>query len=362
MSIYKADIKEAQQRLADWWGGKKVDRVVADVAASFVPAHPRVPAYIPDVPGKYIDPRIVFSNLEYRLERSFLGGESFPFDAVYLGPMFHLAYLGCEPVFTENTTWYEPCFASMDDLLACLRFDPQNRWWLLVKDLLRQSVERSGGRYLTSIGPVAVAMMDTLAGLVGTENLMVALVEEPQKVLLARDRLAAWARQIYEESAAIIAAPGGQRGTIDGMHVWSPKRVLTSQCDLCVMISPQLFRDFVVADLESTYAYVDHAIYHLDGEEELRHLDSLLAIDKIRLIQWIPSSRMCQPEYKNPLNWIPLFRRIQAAGKSVLIYCPSADVRALLQQIDRAKVFLVVGCADVKAAEQSLIELDRIGM
>jgi hypothetical protein len=62
------------------------------------------------------------------------------------------------------------------------------------------------------------------------------------------------------------------------MGIWSPKRVMTTQCDLCVMISPKHFSEFVGEDLESTYAYVDHGIYHLDGEEEIKHLDTLLSI------------------------------------------------------------------------------------
>jgi hypothetical protein len=204
-------------------------------------------------------------------------------------------------------------------------------------------------------------MMDTLAGLLGTEALMTALVEEPAKVRVLRDRLSAWSRQIYEEIYALFRG-SRQHGTIDGMCVWSPQRVLTSQCDLSVMISPAMFHEFVVPDLEASYAHVDHAIYHLDGEEEIKHLDALLSIEKLRLIQWIPSTRMSEPEYRKPLNWISLFRRIQDAGKAVLIYCPPQDVGALLKKIDRSRAILFVNCEDVQTAEQTLRELDRIGV
>ncbi|MDD5705448.1 MAG: hypothetical protein PHR35_05950 [Kiritimatiellae bacterium] len=361
MSIYKRDMSEAQQRLSAWWAGNKVDRTLAAVTAPIDPSHPRVTTFAADIPSRYTDASTIASNLDYVLERAFMGGEAFPLDGVYLGPMFHLAFFGCEPHFAETTTWYDPCFETVDDALAGLRFDPENRWWLHVKDWIRWSLEHSKGRYLTSLGPMPVAMMDTLAGLLGTEKLMFALAEEPEKLHALRDHLSTLSRQIRGEIYALFR-DSSQHGTIDGMCIWSPGKVLTSQCDLSVMISPTMFREFVVPELEASYADVDHAIYHLDGEEEIQHLDALLAIERLRLIQWIPSTRMAAPEYRKPLNWIPLFRRIQEAGKAVLIYCPPQDVSALLSKIDRSRAILFVNCEDVRTAEQTLLDLDRIGV
>ncbi len=55
-------------------------------------------------------------------------------------------------------------------------------------------------------------------------------------------------------------------------------------------------------------------IYHLDGPDALRHLDSLLDIPELNVIQWTygagnePASR-----------WMPIYQKCQAAGKGLQI-------------------------------------------
>ena len=286
------------------------------------------------------------------------GAEAFPWHFVYLGPMFHQTYLGCEPNFSSTTTWYEPCYASLDELVN-LEFDRNNKWWKLVKDMTMRSAQRSEGKYLTSFWGIA-AIIDTIAGLIGNEKLLMAMMEEPDKLKAVRDRIAAWGKETYED---LYASTRGYRdGTIDWMGVWSHQKVCTTECDLSVMISPEMFRNYVLEDIESSFAFADYGIYHLDGEEQIRHLEILLSIDKLKLIQWVPSVRVNDPSYQDPLNWIKLFKRIQDAGKSVLIYCPPERVHELLQKIARDKVYLCVRCSDEKSAQQVIRELERTGI
>jgi hypothetical protein len=122
-----------------------------------------------------------------------------------------------------------------------------------------------------------------------------------------------------------------------------------------------MFEEFVKDDLISTYDYVDYGIYHLDGEGEIKHLPCLLSIEKIHLIQWVPSAKVGCPSYADPLNWIDLFRWIQDAGKSVLVYCPPERVAPLLSKIDRDRVYLSVSCPDEDTALGVLRDLDRAG-
>jgi len=358
MDVYKPNWRESRQRLTDWWAGKPVDRAIAQVRAPLTPAKPLRAAYLDGCPAKYTDFDTVFNNLDFGLERTFWGGELLPWHFVYLGPMFNLTFLGCEPNFTPTTTWYEPIASNLDELLH-LEWDRDNRWWLLALEMVRRSAQRANGSYLTS-GKGISSIIDTIAGLLGNENLLVAMAEEPDKLKAVRDRIAAWGEEAYAKGWR--AAGGTQDGTIDWMGIWSPGKVVTAQCDFCVMISPEMFRDFVKEDLESSFAFADHCVYHLDGEEQIRHLDILLSIEKLKLIQWVPSERANQTGYKDPMNWLSLFKRIQEAGKSVLVYCPPERVAPLLRAIDPGKVVLNVCCPDQRTAEQTLLEIERIGV
>lgn len=359
MNVYKSDWKEAEQRMIDWWDGKKVDRVIAKVSAPFPPpAKPRSSALITDVPAKYTDFDTVFNNLDYGLERTFWGGEAFPWHLVYFGPMFYLAYLGCEPNFMAYTTWYKPCYKSLDDLFENFKFNRNNQWWMLAKEMTYRSAERAEGRYLTSLCGIS-SIIDIIAGLLGEEKLFLAMLEEPDKLKAVRDKIAVLGKETFDDMCKITAS--FREGYIDWMGVWSNKKVRTNQCDLSVMISPEMFRDYVLEDLESTYSYLDYGIYHLDGEEQIRHLDILLSIEELKIVQWVPSERVNQPEYRNPLNWLNLFKRIQDAGKSVLINCPPEQVSELLQKIDRQKTVLKIDCPDIETANRTLFSLDKIG-
>ena len=358
MGVFKKDWKEAQDRLTAWWHDRPVDRVPASVLAPHKPLVPHVGTYRNEVPGKYTDPDTVLDNIEYQLERTFWGGEAFPAHRVYFGPMFSIAYFGAEPVFEEHTTWYKPCCRTVQELQA-LQFDPDNRWWLMAKRMTALSLERSQGRYLTEWNGEIMAAMDVIAGVLGIEPTLEAMIEQPEAVLAVRDRMMAWSRQTYDEGFAMFK--GKQEGDIDWMSLWTPGRVASSQCDMSAMISPGMFREFVVPELTDLYNHLDFGIYHLDGPDAIRHVDALLGIKSLDLIQWVPGTRHGEPEFGSPLQWIDLYRRIQEGGKKVIVYCSPDQVKPLLDKLDRSRVYLSIYCPDEPAADAVLRELDRIG-
>jgi 5-methyltetrahydrofolate--homocysteine methyltransferase len=272
--------------------------------------------------------------------------------------MFCLAYLGCEPNFTPNTTWYEPCLRDWSELPS-IKFDPNNRWWQLTKEMMRLSAERAEGRWLVTETGI-LALIDIICGLLGNEKTLMAMVDQPEAIKVVRDRMMPWARQTYDEFDNIGRCR--QEGSIDWMQIWAPGRVISTQCDMSVMISPEMFRDFVVPELTDIYNHVDYGIYHMDGPEQIRHLDELLKIKKLHLIQWQPGARMNNPSHGDPMNWIDLFKRIQEAGKKVIIACPRERVRPLLNKIAHDRVFLSIPCRDEQTARNVLLELDSIGV
>ena len=99
------------------------------------------------------------------------------------------------------------------------------------------------------------------------------------------------------------------------------------QCDFAYMISPQHFDRFVVPDLTRCCDTLDHGFYHLDGIGQLSHVDSLLRIERLRGIQWIPAG---QP---TPGQWLDLLAKIRDAGKLVQLYVEPDDARTIVRQL-----------------------------
>jgi hypothetical protein len=81
------------------------------------------------------------------------------------------------------------------------------------------------------------------------------------------------------------------------------------------MISPKMFEHLVLPDLIKCCDELDHAFYHLDGKGQIRHLDMLLSVERLRGIQWVPGDGAPPPE-----AWLPLLKRIRDAGKLCQVY------------------------------------------
>ena len=60
---------------------------------------------------------------------------------------------------------------------------------------------------------------------------------------------------------------------------------------------------------------MDYPFYHLDGKGALKHLDMLLALPKLKGVQWVPGDG--QPGAN---KWPDVLRRIRAAGKLCQIF------------------------------------------
>ena len=100
------------------------------------------------------------------------------------------------------------------------------------------------------------------------------------------------------------------------------------QCDFAYMISPQMFERFVLPDLTACCAALDHGFYHLDGKEQIRHLDMLLSMERLRGIQWIPGAGQPPPE-----EWLPLLKRIRDGGKLCQLYVTAEGARTIAREI-----------------------------
>ncbi len=58
------------------------------------------------------------------------------------------------------------------------------------------------------------------------------------------------------------------------------------QCDLSVMISADLYNEFVIPELKEQMGWNQYPVYHFDGKEQRKPLDYILALEELKMIQW----------------------------------------------------------------------------
>lgn len=351
---WKSNWPETQQHFVDWWQRR-----------GLVLGGPPLPAAQPraqeisglTIPGPASSIADGFIDAQARALRSHaaLASQDFPADILPIagtdiGPGSLALLLGSEPGFAPDTVWFEPCMA--DDLepekRPPLRFDPENRWWQIHEATIRACAGLGQGRYMVGC-PDLIENIDTLASLRGSQPLLVDMVERPEWVSARLAEInqvwfAAYGR-IYD----LIHLSDGS-SVFGAFSLWGPGKTAKVQCDASAMFSPAMFERFVVPALAEQCAWLDHSMFHLDGEHCLRHLDALLAIEDLDAIEWTPNPKV--PSGGSPA-WYDLYRRILAAGKSVqAVGIKPEEVLPLLDAVGGRGMFLMTSFESLDQAQR----------
>ena len=111
------------------------------------------------------------------------------------------------------------------------------------------------------------------------------LVDRADEIRLAVAEInAAWWYYFQECYAAIHR---WQPGYIDWLGIWSDAPAATVECDYMVMVSPRMFERFFLPGVAEQVDIVERSLFHLDGPGAVKHLDMLLALPRLRGIQWV---------------------------------------------------------------------------
>ena len=252
----------------------------------------------------------VIDRIDYELSTYEFYGDSFPWVGMHqFGAGVAAAFLGAIPESDRNTVWFHPPKNKVPIEELHFKYDENNLWLQRIKEIYREGVKKWGDSVCMSMTDIGGGM-DILASFLTTEGLLFEVIDNPGEVLrLCREITDLWLK-FFEELGEIIK---GQRVFSDWSSMLSEKPGYMLQCDFCYMISPQMFNDFVYEDLQKISGKLENAFYHLDGIGELPHLDSLLTIDSIKGIQWIPGDG--EPEKR---DWSDLYRKISASGKKIM--------------------------------------------
>lgn len=351
-TVYKEDIEECQRRVEAWWNHEIIDRVVVQVRAPLngqeftqEDLSQKSPE---EVEAWYLDENLVFPRLKQLLANTYFGGEAFPAIQPVAGRMVAItaAYLGCPLEFHHSgTVWAHP---TIDDWQSrpAFRFDPENKWWKKSQQLLNMAAEGADGYYVGV--PDLNGPTEILARLRGTQRLALDFYDNPQHIKPALAEInQAWYQ--YWQACTAITHPTG--GYFFWMGLWSGLPATDLQSDFSCLISKKMFDEYFLPFIAEQTEMVPRTIYHLDGPGAVKHLESLLALPHLDGIQWVPGAGA-----KPAVEWIPLLKRIQEAGKLVYVYCDKSHVRKLMKELRPEGLMLVVLDCNSRDEAEALLE------
>ncbi len=317
--LYKPDFDEATRRWRAFWAGELLDRppAVITVRREDAPQRPAIPQIV-GLDGDFTAPLDMF---EAWAETIYFAGEALPCFVPSFGPSQFAGFVGGEIITSEesgDTSWIEPCVDDWADFLP-IKLDPQNRYWRLMLNFYQVIGERAAGKFLPAI-PDSQPHVDLLAALRGTQQFLIDMIDQPEMLDVAVRQATEIFPVVFDAlwEAADIDRFGW---TSDWSAVGFPGRGCITSSDFSAMVSPTMFRRWILPALEYMWEFLDYNFYHLDGPDALVHLPDLLAAPKLHGIQWVPGEGNA-PQH----TWVDIFHQIQAAGKSVEVW---GDVEAI---------------------------------
>jgi len=343
---YKHNWPEAKERLEAFWRMENSDRPCIAVTAPGQPMRSLDPP--PDYKTKWSDPEYVAQSYDARHEATYFGGEAMPGTSLMVGYCFGY---GAPLHYSEQTVWQEPIIESWDDA-PDLSLKDDDWGWQQVQKVVARCAEVSAGKWMTG-WPNLHQPNDHLSLLRGAEDFCLDMLDHPAEVKRAlRQLLDNW----YEMHGRLGPLMPGQEGSIGWLSVWCPwPKSITLQSDISCVLSPAMFDEFIAPELEELSQWLDGTLYHLDGPGALQHLDRLLAIERLHAIQWTPGTG--NPE---SLNWLDLYKEIQAGGKGVVIYVPYADVETAVRELQPEGLFIITSAPSPGDAEALLERATQI--
>jgi 5-methyltetrahydrofolate--homocysteine methyltransferase len=259
-----------------------------------------------------------------RIENTHYLGDSFPRYWPNFGPGIVAAFAGAQVHPAWDTTWFSPASggALADLRVAC---DEQNPWLRRVEEFTRAAAARWRGELAVGFTDLG-GNLDILASLRGSQQLLLDLCDAPEEIeRLAGETTRLWLDCYHRLLDAI--APAGRGVTCWG-PLWSPAGGYMLQSDFSYMISPQMFARFALPDLAACCEQMDYAFYHLDGKGQVRHLEMLLSLPRLRGIQWVPGEGNPPPQ-----EWLPLLKRIREAGKLCQVTVTPQGALAIVREL-----------------------------
>lgn len=351
----KPDLPEVMKRWESFWSGQPLNRslMVTAVPKTGVPPEDVVnlgaTRYFHGVHGLWEERG---SGIDRWLDQMCFPGDMVPCISPDLGPDQWAAFFGAELEFSEDskaTNWVDPVIEDWASALP-LRLDPENAAYRRMLEYAAFLARHGDGRYL--VGQIdAHSNADALSALRGPENFMMDLVDCPEWV----ERAMADMRGSYgpvHDALSRAGRMGGERG-FTHYGFWHPRSFQVVQADVICMMGPEPFRRFVLPALEEEMACHEGVYFHLDGPGALRHLDDILGLPGMWILQWQPGAGQ-QPNWQ----WTDVLEKAQRAGKAVHVFGSGLNLDTLPDVHRRLDPARVVYSPDVKSEEAAVRILD----
>ena len=353
--MFAKKYKQAIDRHEQFWERTNTDRPILNISykkEGFVPyPTPKTPEQ------KFLDIDYKYNAYKHNAENMGYLAEGVPLLFTNLGPGCLAESLGSGYKLTDRSVWFDVNTPVKDwDNPPKVEFDPKSELWTVMEKEQKLYASDPDVHFsITDIGGI----MDVVASLRGTQNLLYDLYDYPDEVReFTKQVKKEWFKAFDQQLKTVTSV---DQPINNWMNIPSKKPWFPIQCDFCFMISPTQFEEFVLEDIIDQANYMERSIYHLDGIGELPHVDMLLDIENLGGIQWVPGDNT---ESVTDPKWLDLYKKIQDKNKClVLTNCIDENdfegLERIVKTLDPRGVHLRINCSTKDKAEDLVEKITR---
>jgi len=348
MFLYKPDYEQAQKRANIFWNHEETDRPYTFIRFQKPNPTPFAQKTFANHKDRWLDVEYRAQEAANYMENTVFYADAMPVFYPDLGPEIISAWAGCPYHYGAETTWTEPCLFDWNNDNAII--DVNHPLSKKLEEFTKYSLELAKGKFIVGLtdyhpgGDHVAALRDgqTLAlDLLENGDYVKAKLESSYKEYFpAYDHYVNWLKKEGNPIASWIP-------------ITSETSMYIPSNDFSIMISKAMFDEFFLPGITQECRHYGNSIYHLDGPGALRHLDSLLAIKELDAIQWVPGAGN-----DHCLQWLDLYKKILAAGKSIVCYPGNMEeLLVLKEQLPARGVGLFISFAKNECEAQDIMKV-----
>lgn len=339
---YCANWEAISRRYEAYWARENHDQPILNIVAPNQKEAP-LPSHGGDHRARWMDTQYNIEQANWHMRNTFYAGDAYPAYNPDLGPDFFAACYGAPIEFGESTSW---AIHTIDDAQADAQefpeFDTQNQYYKKMLEMTRAAAQDGRDKYIVGITDIHPGV-DALVSMRGPAKLCMDVYDRPEFIKRGAQHFVPGYKRLVDELYDITTQY--QRGSANWMGIWHPGKWYVTSCDFICMIAPDMFEPFITDVLLQELDFLDASIFHLDGPDALRHLDTLLAIPSLKGIQWVYGAG--QP---TAWHWLEVLRKIQRAGKCIQVNATAQELPVLLENLEPQGVMYNIYAPDADAA------------
>jgi len=336
-------ISDRIERYQAWLNRIPVDRPMCGLL--WEPDIPPLPEFIEqvgvgtEISPDQIQPEMFLPYIEcwYQQELELASDIIQPFTPAFGIPWVE-AIAGCPVTAQPGSLWAESFLDSYIDRPS-FHFDPDNPWFRKLIQFCQIMVEFADDRF-----PIAHPQMrgplDTLAAMRTPARMSIDLIDYPDEVSEILAELTDLWIDIAEATLEMIRPFRG--GYCTRMKMWAPGKAITPQNDISTLISPDMYKEFVLPWDQKIVAHFPYHSFHIHATEH-HQVDNLLKLTELTAIELTLEHTIGGP----PLDtMLPIAKRILEEKPLLLCALDIETAERCINELPAAGLCVMIGIND----------------